>query len=133
GAAAALRGAGSGASAGAGAGAASGGARAGHDGASAPRATGPQPVAMPSREAISPLAGPRPYTSWPGVPDPYVQQQAQQDTEMFDVLRQLLAGRRALLGKLGGARPGQKAAPSHVVSPQDVQGVLGQLQLRPPA
>lgn len=133
GAAAALRGAGSGASAGAGAGAASGGALAGHDGASAPRATGPQPVAMPSREAISPLAGPRPYTSWPGVPDPYVQQQAQQDTEMFDVLRQLLAGRRALLGKLGGARPGQKAAPSHVVSPQDVQGVLGQLQLRPPA
>jgi hypothetical protein len=45
----------------------------------------------------------------------------------------LLAGRRSLLGKLGSAKPGQKAAPSHVVSSQDVQGVLGQLQLRAPS
>lgn len=93
--------------------------------------TGADAVAMPSRENIAGPSGPRPYTAWPGVPEPYVQQQTQQDTEMFDVLRELLAGRRSLIGKLGNAKTGQKAAPSHVVSPQDVQSVLGQLQDRP--
>jgi hypothetical protein len=75
-------------------------------------------------------AGPRPLTNWPGTPDPQAGGQSQQDTEMFDVLRQLLAGRRSLLGKLGNAKPGP-TGPSHVVSTQDVQMALGQLQGKP--
>ena len=80
--------------------------------------------------------GPRPLTSWPGVPSPYAPPavpQAQQDSEMFDVLRQLLAGRRSLIGKLGNAKPAQNSAPSYTVSSQELQSVLGQLQVKPPA
>ena len=43
--------------------------------------------------------GRRPFTAWPGVQAAPSPAQAQQDTEMFDVLRELLAGRRSLLGK----------------------------------
>jgi hypothetical protein len=90
-------------------------------------------VPMPSREPL-PASGPRPYTAWPGVPDPVAANaQVQQDTEMFDVLRELLAGRRSLLGKLGNAKPGQNSAPAHVVSQNDVQSVLGNLQNKPAA
>jgi hypothetical protein len=64
------------------------------------------------------------------VPEPSPKQ-AQQDTEMFDVLRQLLAGRRSLLGKLGNEKPAVNAMAPHVVTPQDVQSVLGALQNRP--
>jgi hypothetical protein len=100
---------------------------------SAPPSVAADATAMPSRESIPAPSGPRPYTAWPGVPDPYVQQQAQQDTEMFDVLRQLLAGRRSLIGKLGNTKSPQKSAPTHVVAAHDVQDVLGQLQMRPAA
>jgi hypothetical protein len=82
--------------------------------------------------AGGPRGGPRPFTAWPGVPEPHAAQ-SQQDTEMFDVLRQLLAGRRSLLGKLNNAKPAQNGDPAWVASGQDVQRVLGALQAQPPA
>jgi hypothetical protein len=51
---------------------------------------------------------------------------------MFDVLRQLLAGRRSLLGKLGGGAAAPKAN-SFTPRTEDLQGVLGNLQKRTPA
>jgi len=51
---------------------------------------------------------------------------------MFDMLRELLAGRRALLGKLGGSA-GKAPANAHVASRDDVQAVLAHLQSREPA
>ena len=51
---------------------------------------------------------------------------------MFDVLRQLLAGRRSLLGKLGD-KAATPPGPTHTVSPQQVQQVLGTLQNKPAA
>ena len=52
---------------------------------------------------------------------------------MFDVLRELLAGRRSLLGKLGQAKPAKSSAPSWVASGDDVQSVLGKIQHRAPS
>lgn len=48
----------------------------------------------------------------------------------FQQMRLLLAGRRQLLGKLGSNR-GASAEASYVVSPNEVQSVLGSLQLKP--
>jgi hypothetical protein len=87
---------------------------------------------MPSRAAFRNLDGPRPVTAWPGTNEADAGQ-SRQDTEMFDVLRQLLAGRRSLLGKLGSAKPAHNSAPAYVASPEEVQSVLGQLQTRAPA
>ena len=50
------------------------------------------------------------------------------DTEMFETLRQLLGGRRSLLGKLGASQPGKGA---YTATKSDVQTVLGMLQSRP--
>ena len=50
------------------------------------------------------------------------------DQEMFQTLRQLLGGRRSLLGKLGATQPGKGA---YTATPSDVQTVLGMLQSRP--
>lgn len=100
------------------------------DSAPAPRATTPMPSReMPSRQP--PPAGPHPHTAWPGLgaeaaPGP-------QDAEMFDVLRQLLAGRRSLLGKLGSAKPAQNGGAAWVAGADDVQNMLGRLQQRAPA
>lgn len=80
-------------------------------------------------------AGPRPYTAWPGTasaePMDMGAEAGGADGRMFDMLRDLLAGRRALLGKLGGA---QSAPPpnAHVASRDDVQAVLSLLQAREP-
>jgi hypothetical protein len=109
-----------------------GGAKAG---AAASAAHEPSPgQAATAAAAAAAAAGPRPLTSWPGVPQPMpAQAQAQQDTEMFDVLRQLLAGRRTLLGKLGNTKTPASTAPAYVASQQDVQQMLGALQVKPPA
>jgi hypothetical protein len=87
---------------------------------------------MPSRAAFKQASGPRPVTAWPGTNEADAGQ-SRQDTEMFDVLRQLLAGRRSLLGKLGNAKPAQNGTPAYVASPEEVQSVLGLLQTRAPA
>lgn len=84
-------------------------------------------------------SGPRPYTAWPGTasPEPLESGAAgaeagAADGRMFDMLRELLAGRRALLGKLGGAQA--KPPPNaHVATRDDVQAVLALLQTREPA
>ncbi|MBB5207635.1 DUF1631 domain-containing protein [Chiayiivirga flava] len=89
-------------------------------------------AAYPEMPTPSP-DGPRPFTAWPGTPDAAAETHARQDTEMFDVLRQLLAGRRALLGKLGtGSKaPSGPTQPVQAASADDVQKMLGVLQTRP--
>lgn len=84
-------------------------------------------------------SGPRPYTAWPGTASSEPMdmgagagEAGPADGRMFDMLRELLAGRRALLGKLGGAQ--SKPPPNaHVASRDDVQAVLSLLQAREPA
>ena len=73
---------------------------------------------------------PRPFTAWPGLPS--ARPAEGRDAEAFEALRQLLSGRRALLGKLNG-RNGSKGALAPVASPDDLQSVLGVLQGRAPA
>jgi len=85
--------------------------------------------------------GPRPYTAWPGTAssepldtgaEPGGEAGGVGDVRMFDMLRELLSGRRALLGKLGGAQA--KPPPNaHYASRDDVQAVLAHLQARDPA
>ena len=128
--------------------------------ATAPAAAGAKPAAVkPSRENPPPLptspahgspaasaayppapgetqenTGPRPFTAWPGTPEAATEAQSRQDTEMFDVLRQLLAGRRSLLGKLGSSGAKSPAGPTRPVQPasaDDVQKMLGVLQNKP--
>ena len=96
--------------------------------AAEPRAAGATSSSADRQRAGA--SGSRPFTAWPGVPTPQ-SEQSRQDSEMFDVLRELLAGRRSLLGKLGTARPAQHGAPQHVASREEVQAVLGTLQSRP--
>ena len=79
-------------------------------------------------ESARGAAGSRPLTGWPGVPA--AGGEASQDSEMFEVLRELLSGRRALLGKLGGNAGRNPMAP--LASEDDLQSVLGMLQSRPP-
>jgi hypothetical protein len=112
--------------------------------ASAPNQTGASQFASSQPAGSGSYPGPRPLTAWPGTPEAQAQAQPQtadagagndagatQDTEMFDVLRQLLAGRRSLLGKLGGEKQqGKSAQPGYVVSPDQVQTVLGDLQAK---
>lgn len=72
-----------------------------------------------------------PLTGWPGHHPEATAAGDPQDQEMFDVLRQLLAGRRSLLGKLGGS--GAPKANSFTPRTEDLQNVLGMLQQRSPA
>jgi hypothetical protein len=88
-------------------------------------------AAHPGGAPAAPTGGPRPFTAWPGTQESAAAQ-TQQDSEMFDVLRQLLAGRRSLLGKLSNAKPAQNGAPAYVASRDQVQQVLGTLQSQPP-
>lgn len=81
-------------------------------------------------------SGPRPYTAWPGTASAEPMEAGADaggaDLRMFDMLRELLSGRRALLGKLGGAQA--KPPPNaHVATRDDVQAVLSLLQAREPA
>jgi len=117
--------------------------------------TGYNPETVPYRNPAEPglgadyapgaaaYSGPRPYTAWPGTASSEPMdmgagagagagEAGPADGRMFDMLRELLAGRRALLGKLGG---GQSKPPpnAHVASRDDVQAVLSLLQAREPA
>ena len=97
---------------------------------SSPAASAAYPAAAPGEPHEH--AGPRPFTAWPGTPEAATETHARQDTEMFDVLRQLLAGRRSLLGKLGGAKaPSGPTQPVQPASADDVQKMLGVLQAKP--
>lgn len=73
---------------------------------------------------------PVPLTSWPSIETPPALHDGGENT--FSVLRDLLASRRALLGKLGqgpAANAGNTARENlHVASEEDVQSILGVLQ-----
>src|SRR5690606_2766630 len=73
---------------------------------------------------------PRPYTSWPGMPG--AGSGDNRSPELFEALRELVSGRRALLGKLGGS--GGRSNPlAPVASADELQTALGTLQGRTPA
>ena len=75
----------------------------------------------------------KPFTAWPGTthPEPLEMDGGGNDAQMFDVLRQLLAGRRALLGKLSG-NTATPPANAYTATRDDVQAVLSLMQGREP-
>lgn len=81
-----------------------------------------------------PSAQPAPLTAWPNVEPPPLLHDPAGGENTFSVLRDLLASRRALLGKLGQGKAAatadtaRKSENLHVVSEDDVQSVLGVLQ-----
>jgi len=89
--------------------------------AAAPRAAGAMADARPV-----------PLTGWPSVEPPQAMPDAGGGENTFSVLRDLLASRRALLGKLGqgptAGATGKAREEVHVVSEDDVQSILGVLQ-----
>ena len=103
--------------------------------------------ALPAREVgVRPVFG-GPKTSAPGTADstpaeptpsqelgpPSVNGAADPDLNQFQALRQLLAGRRQLLGKLNPDRTGASRESAQVVDTASLQTALGRLQSRPPA
>src|SRR5690606_40077236 len=72
----------------------------------------------------------RPYTSWPGQAPDTGNGHQEPDTELFDIMRELLSGRRGLLGKLG--KPGAPRTLGPVASDDELQSVLGKLQGQSP-
>ncbi len=75
----------------------------------------------------------KPFTAWPGTthPEPLDVDGGGNDGQMFDVLRQLLAGRRALVGKLSG-NPSAPPANAYTATRDDVHAVLALMQGREP-
>lgn len=102
------------------------------------RQAGPAATPKPAEPGKSTRAGaqgaapaPEPRTGWPGTPDgPGAQGQNQ---ELFSLLRQLLASRREVAGKLAGGVPAAPRGDAYVASPSDLQSVLGVLQHKPAA
>jgi hypothetical protein len=104
----------------------------------------PEPAAPPpsrSREALAEIARqlaampppPQPATRWPGQAEGGNEAAAErQDIDMFELLRELMAGRRALVGKLGG-RASANAATDRVAAGADLQRALSRLQAKPVA
>ena len=93
-----------------------------------------QPMPPASTAASAPSANAaKPFTAWPGTthPEPLEMDGGGNDGQMFDVLRQLLAGRRALLGKLSG-NSATPPANAYTASRDDVQAVLALMQGREP-
>jgi len=89
---------------------------------------------MPDLSGIPGAAGlVNPMTGWPGAAaataGPVDSAQDARDVEMFETMRDLLAGRRQVLGL------GPKSAPdqAHPVRTADVQAVLGALQAKTPS
>ncbi len=83
-------------------------------------------------EAFGTDAPPQPVTRWPGQADPASEQAGeQQQAEMFGLLQELLAGRRALVGKLGGKLAGN-GANAQVADAAALQRALATLQARQP-
>jgi hypothetical protein len=75
---------------------------------------------------------PQPTTRWPGQNDPLAEAQAErQDAELFTLLRNLMAGRRALVGKLGG-RGATNAVAAEVADVDALQRALSRMQAQAP-
>lgn len=92
---------------------------------------GPAPLgAAPGDRQPAGAAAPR--TSLPGGPGPgaAASQDGSGNDDTFQKMRHLLAGRRQLLGKLGGSGAGRQAnaEPGAVASQEQLQDVLGSLQ-----
>lgn len=68
------------------------------------------------------------FTAWPG--QSAAAGAEGDETAAFAILRQLLSGRRALIGKL---RPGASQASAHELSTRELVGTLTELQRNPPA
>jgi hypothetical protein len=99
-------------------------------------ASGPMTMPMPDLSDIPGAAGfSNPMTGWPGAATGGVLQgadigvQDSRDVELFETMRDLMAGRRHALG--GGER--LPASQAHEVRTDDVQSVLGALQSKPAA
>lgn len=96
-------------------------------------AAGPAPSSAPTA-APMPMAGTAPMTAWPGITTPSFagleDSGGGSGAETFSVLRNLLANRRAVLGKLSQGAPAPAPENVHVASEDDVQSVLGSLQAR---
>lgn len=96
--------------------------------------SGPRRGPSSSPRAASAVADsrPAPLTSWPNVDPPPALADSASGENTFSVLRDLLASRRALLGKLGQGPAAGANQPSrenlHVASEDDVQSILGVLQ-----
>lgn len=87
------------------------------------------------RAASGAPPGPAVNTRWPGeavARDIAREDGDKQHEEMFSILRQLLASRRELTGKLSG-HAAQAPANMYVASPNEVESVLGVLQQKPTA
>jgi hypothetical protein len=92
-------------------------------------------MAAPGGHAGVPPAGSHPVAPqqaprWPGVPQPpgpVDDVEDPRDVELFNTMRELMAGRRSVLGKFGG----RDAANAFSVSTDDVESVLGALQQKP--
>lgn len=79
-----------------------------------------------------PAADAQPATRWPGQHDPLAEAQAErQDAELFTLLRGLMAGRRALVGKLGG-RSGTNAVSAEIADVDALQRALARMQAQAP-
>jgi len=75
---------------------------------------------------------PQPATRWPGQPDPSSSAAAErQDAELFTLLSELMSGRRALVGKLGGKLAGN-ASDARPAGIDAVQSALARLQAQRP-
>ncbi len=86
---------------------------------------------MPDVSDIPGAAGfSNPMTGWPGVPSPVTDySQDPREAELFETMRDLMAGRRHMLG-LDPRLPPEQV---HQVRTADVQSVLGALQSKPVA
>lgn len=83
-------------------------------------------AAPPSKRTSS--GQPRPHTAWMG--ESWDDPDGEDEQASLAMLQQLMAGRRALIGKL---RPHRDAGPRQELSTQDVFQALGKLQNRPPS
>lgn len=97
-------------------------------------ASGPAVMPMPDMSDIPGAAGfSNPMTGWPaaasGSAPPVDYGQDARDVELFETMRDLMAGRRHALGMSPRLPPEQ----SHAVRTDDVQSVLGALQSKPVA
>jgi hypothetical protein len=97
--------------------------------ASTPPAVGKAELAAMAAQLAATPPPPQPTTRWPGQADPAAEAEAERDdADMFAVLRELMASRRSLVGKLGGKPRAPNAATDQVADRADVQRALSRLQ-----
>lgn len=83
--------------------------------------------AAPAPSLVPAIPVAQPQTRWPGLPTTGPDDQL----ESFDALRELLDGRRNLLGKFGAKNTASSAPNSRVAPAEELQKVLDELQREP--